>query len=446
MKVQGRIRQSLIMAILLFGFAPMAQAYVDAVPGEYVVKLKDPATVMSKVTLSQALGAEVVDYISPESQAIVVRRAIGEDKGFALHLLNNNPYVEYAEPNYIYRIDVEAQRALVVPNDPDLDKLWGLINSGQTVGRSVGVSGIDVDAAAAWGITTGSRDVVVAVIDTGINYNHPDLAPNMWVNEAERDGLAGVDDDGNGFIDDIYGYNFVSNTGDPLDDHGHGSHCAGTIGANGNDEFGIVGVAWQVRFMGIKFLSRFGGGSLDNAIRSIDYATLMGAHISNNSWGGGSYSELLKESIERARDAGQLFVAAAGNERRNNDTRPAYPASYEVDNIISVAAIDNRGNLANFSNFGQKSVHVAAPGVDIYSTILGERYASWSGTSMAAPHVSGIAALLYSHFPEITLEEARERIISTAKPLASLNDRVSSGGIASAYRALTHELPVEEEE
>lgn len=422
--------------LCLTGWSAFAASEPEAVPGEYVIKLRDDVVIPQNFNvLSESLGAYVKSAI-PEDNIVVIKRPVFEMQTSVLKNLAMNPMVDIVEPNYIYRISK-------TPNDPMLGQLWGLINNGQQdTSRQVGLKGVDIGAEQAWDITTGSRDVVVAVIDTGINYNHPDLKPNLWTNEAEAKGKTGVDDDGNGIVDDIYGAAFTNNkaTGNPLDDHGHGSHCSGTIGAKGDDGKGIVGVAWNVRIMGVKFLTKDGGGTLEDAIKSIDYATKMGAKIMSNSWGGGGYSDTLKLAIERANKAGVLFIAAAGNETNNNDAKPTYPATYNVENVLSVAAVDNKGVLANFSNYGKTTVHVGAPGVNIYSSTT-SGYDSWSGTSMATPHVSGLAVLLASQFPNMTHKELKERIITTARPIPGLRGKVRSGGLANAYAALTNAVP-----
>lgn len=405
----------------------------EAVPGEYVVKLKDGLMTMNRTTLSQSLRSYVKSKI-PGQNIVVIQRPTFELEQSVVKSLSQNPMVDIIEPNYIYRINK-------LPNDPKLDLLWGMKNFGQEdSARRKGVAGVDIGAEQAWDIQTGSRDVVVAVIDTGVNYNHPDIAANAWTNEIEANGKPGVDDDGNGYIDDIHGYNFVNNTGDPMDDHGHGTHCSGTIGAKGDDGQGIVGVAWNVRIMGVKFLSAQGGGTLEDAIKAIDYATKMGAKIMSNSWGGGGFSETLKQAIERANAKGALFVAAAGNETNNNDASPTYPATYNVPNVLAVAAVDNSGQLASFSNWGKTTVHVGAPGVNIYSSVV-DGYDSWSGTSMATPHVSGVAALLVSNEPALTNVEMKERITNTARPISGLKNKVKSGGLVNAYAVLTNTMP-----
>src|SRR5262249_28581701 len=213
----------------------------------------------------------------------------------------------------------------------------------------------------AWDVVQGSPDVVVGVIDTGIDYTHPDLVANMWTNPGEIPGN-GIDDDGNGFVDDVYGYDFANDDPDPSDDYGHGTHVAGTIGAVGNNSVGIAGVSWRVRLMAIKFIGANGSGSSSGAVRAVNYAVQMGARLTSNSWGGRGNSIALREAIAAAQAAGQLFVAAAGNSSSNNDTNPFYPASYDLDNVIAVGAIESDGDRATFSNFGQ-TVDVYAPGV-----------------------------------------------------------------------------------
>jgi len=404
----------------------------ESVPGQYVVQLTKSRASFDEKTLEAKLGGKIISEIRHDM--VLLQRKTSEAPSDVIQSLRSRPEVLIAEPNYIFRIQ---QR----PNDAEYDKLWGLNNVGQKDSSgSIGVPGVDMSMEKAWTITTGSRDVIVAVIDTGVNYRHPDLANNMWVNEAELNGEPGVDDDGNGYVDDIYGYNFVKNNGDPMDDNGHGTHCAGTIGAEGNNGIGIVGVAWKVRIMAIKFLDSSGSGTLDNAIRALEYAAKSKAQILSNSWGGNINSELLERAVYATRDAGQVFVAAAGNSGMNNDTANSVPATYRAENIIAVAAINNRGELAYFSNYGPKSVHVAAPGVNVYSTYK-NGYDSLSGTSMATPHVSGLAALLLAQNPTWTYKDVKDRIMASARPLANLRGRIITGGLADAYYALTGLTP-----
>jgi subtilisin family serine protease/Leucine-rich repeat (LRR) protein len=269
-----------------------------------------------------------------------------------------DPRILVVEPDYyVY--------PAVMPNDPFINECWGLNN----VGQSGGTSDADIDAPEAWDITTGSSDVIVAVIDTGVDYLHPDLNVNMWINAEENSGIPNVDDDGNGYIDDIYGYDFDMDDPDPMDVDGHGTHCAGTIGAVGNNLTGITGVSWNCRIMACKFINASDGGLISDAIDAVNYAVANGAKVLSNSWGGGDYSESLKTAIRNAGDHGVLFVAAAGNGRSDNDVNPFYPSSYYLSNVVSVAATDHSDKLAGFSNYGNESVHLGAPGAGVYSTV-----------------------------------------------------------------------------
>jgi len=335
---------------------------------------------------------------------------------------------KYVEPDAIVHLDV-------TPTDQSFvdGTLWGL----QNLGQNGGVVGADIDAVRAWDLTTGSTNVIVAVIDTGIRYTHYELTNQMWINPGEIPDN-GIDDDGNGYIDDIHGINAITDTGDPMDFDMHGTHVAGTIGAAANDGHRLVGVAWNVRLMGCRFLGS-GGGSTAAGIKCIDYAVTMGARILNNSWGGGSYSQALLNVIDAAGQQGALFVAAAGNSAIDNDINPHYPSSYPLDNIVSVAAIDRYNVLANFSHYGRQSVDLGAPGVAIYSSTSASdtSYQSMNGTSMATPHVSGVAALILSLYPTADLNELVGRLFGGVVPVPSLNGRTTTGGRVNAYNSLT---------
>ncbi|MCR4411149.1 MAG: S8 family serine peptidase [Thermoguttaceae bacterium] len=330
--------------------------------------------------------------------------------------LAGRPGIAYAEPNYLLSIDT-------MPTDARFGELWGLNNTGQTVNGVPGSFDADIDAPEAWDITTGSSSVVVGVIDTGVDYNHPDLAANIWTNAGEIPGN-GVDDDGNGFVDDLHGYDFVNNDGDPMDDNGHGSHTSGTIGAVWNAD-GVAGVNQHVQVMAVKFLDSGGSGTTANAVRAVNYATMMhnlyvisggakGANIvlTSNSWGGGAFSQALYDAIMASGDANMLFVASAGNSNVNADASPSYPAAYDLPEIISVAASDQNDAKASFSNWGATSVDLAAPGVNILSTTPNNTYSFYDGTSMAAPHVAGVAALAWSVSPQANYETIRDAIFA----------------------------------
>jgi subtilisin family serine protease len=324
-------------------------------------------------------------------------------------------------------------------NDPFYDRLYGLHNTGQAIPNLPrGITDADIDAPEAWQITTGSPNVVVAVIDSGVDYRHPDLRNNIWVNQDEIPGN-GLDDDRNGYVDDVYGYDFGDNDADPQDTNGHGTHVAGTIAAQRNNGIGIVGVAPNVKVMPLKVL-KTRDGSLASffsaAVQAIDYAVHNGAKISNNSWGTYEQYYPLETAIARAAREGHIFVAAAGNFTNNNDIKPFKPAAYEHTNIISVAATDNRDNLAYFSNYGQRSVDIAAPGMGIYSTLPGGRYGYKQGTSMAAPHVAGAAALVMSQNPSWTSEQIIRAVIDSGDAVPALAGKVASGKRLNAAQAV----------
>ena len=329
--------------------------------------------------------------------------------------------IEYAEPNYILTLNR-------TPNDPMFNQLWGLHNTGQSGGKS----DADIDAPETWDNNTDSS-IVVGIIDTGIDYNHEDLAANIWVNSNEIAGN-GIDDDNNGYIDDIHGINAITKTGDPMDDQAHGTHVAGTIGAVGNNGIGITGVNWNVKMMGLKFLDQNGSGSSSDAITALEYAIMMKTEhnvnikLTSNSWGGGGYSQAMYDAIQASEQAGMLFIAAAGNESSDNDSSPNYPSNYELQSVIAVAATDRNDNLSSFSCFGANSVDLAAPGSEIVSTIPGNQYASYSGTSMATPHVAGAAALLWAAYPNDSYADIKAKLMGTVDKLDSLSGKMVTGG------------------
>jgi subtilisin family serine protease/fibronectin type 3 domain-containing protein len=330
-----------------------------------------------------------------------------------LGLYQKDPSVLYAEPNYRVRI-------AVTPDDARFDEQWALHNEGQTNG----LDDADIDAPEAWEVSTGTGSTIVAVIDTGVDYLHPDLAPNMWTNVDEIPG-DGIDNDNNGYIDDVHGYDFYNGDPDPRDDHDHGTHVAGTIGAEGDDGIGIAGVNWNVQIMALKFLGADGSGTTDDAIEAIRYAVDNGAHISNNSWGGDPYSQAMFDVIEEARNANHIFVAAAGNGDWlgfgiDNDAQPFYPAGYELDNVVSVAATDHNDQKAIFSNYGLTSVDLGAPGVNILSTTKNGTYGTSSGTSMATPHVAGALSLLRDVEPSLSYQQLIDRVLLSAEPIDAL--------------------------
>jgi thermitase len=393
---------------------------IPVMSAEYLVKIKNGKSFTNKSVETKS------QFATSFGQFAVIEADSNQAKS-----LSHSQELEYIEPNYIYSIT-----SVDVINDAEYEEQWGLKNTGKNSGGwfSRGVEGMDIKAEKAWTITKGSKDIKIAVIDTGVDYNHEDLKANIMVNELELNGTAGVDDDGNGYIDDTYGYDFANNDNDPMDGHGHGTHCAGVIGALHNS-IGIRGVMADVQILPIQFLTKTGRGTLEGAIKAIDYAISRGVHIMSNSWGGTGASIALTEAVERAESAGILFIAAAGNSRSDNDTRPTMPANIKTESIISVGAMDGKGKRASFSNYGKETVHVFAPGNKIYSTVQNNGYKDMSGTSMACPMVAGVAGLILSSEPNLTPVEVKQRLMSTAGPGEELST-VSASGLVNAYQSL----------
>jgi subtilisin family serine protease len=351
----------------------------------------------------------------------------------ALKMYRDDPDVAYAEPNY-YRY------ATATPDDTFFSRLWGLHNTGQQIKGTGGTPDADMDAPEAWDTQTGSSAVVVAVLDTGADWNHQDLSANIWNNDDEAEN--GADSDGNGYIDDIRGWDFVKmpdGDNDPDDDNDpsyHGTHVSGTIGAVGDNGIGVTGVNWSVSIMPLKILGADGSGSVANEVEAINYAVANGANIINASFTGGTYSPSERDAINSARAVGVLFVAAAGNDSQDNGDIPAYPASYDLDNVIAVAATDQTDDLAWFSNYGATSVDVAAPGVNIYSTKAGNTYQYMDGTSMATPHVAGLAGLIWAENAGFTYDQVKERILNGVDVLPALTGDILMAGRINANNSI----------
>jgi subtilisin family serine protease len=345
------------------------------------------------------------------------------------------PEVEYAEPNYDIELDeIDNPLEPILPRDPQFNDQWALANSGQRGGKK----GADISATLAWAKTTGSEDVVVAVLDSGVDYTHEDLAGNMWVRPSEMDPYH---DEELGTVDDLNGYNAIDGNSDPMDENGHGTHCAGIIGAEGENDIGIAGVNWKVQIMPLKFMNAGGFGTTKDAIEAINYVidrkkSGVNVRIISASWGSTQKSRALEDIIRKAYESDILFVAAAGNASTNNDRSPHYPSSYDVPNVISVAALDRHDQLASFSNYGAKSVAIAAPGVEILSTWLGNQYEEKSGTSMATPVISGVAALILAENPKMSVNDLRKRLMDSTDPIVALKGKTFSGGRINAAKAL----------
>ncbi|HEY0007905.1 MAG TPA: S8 family serine peptidase [Tepidisphaeraceae bacterium] len=431
-------------AVLDQGYQPIQwhgqQAY--AKPGQWMLKMND-------VSGSQEAQLKGINkLLGGLGQGLKADRHLGADglvrlqgpKDAAIDklkgVLKKLDRFGYIEP------DLAVWTSATFSNDSNGSSLWGLNNTGQTGGTP----DADIDAPEAWDLARGNGSVVVGVIDSGVDYSHVDLSGNMWVNSRETAGN-GVDDDGNGYVDDIHGWDFFNNDSNPADDNGHGTHVAGTIAATGNNGTGVTGVNWNAKVMALKFLGADGSGSLSAAIGAINYATKMksqlgvNVQVTNNSWSGGGFSSTLYDAIKRSGDAGMLFVAAAGNGGAdgvgdNNDLAASYPANYDLPNVISVAASDHNDVLASFSNYGQATVDLAAPGVSILSTTPGGGYGYSSGTSMAAPHVSGVAALAWSYRQGATANDIRSVLLNGTDAKGSLSGKVASGGRLNAHNSL----------
>lgn len=409
----------IFMSLIFTASFSQEKLYKD---GEILVKFR---TNKNQSIIKQS-GGEVGDYFKLFN-IYRVKLKDGVSVEDAINELKKSPDVEYAEPNYIVR------KMETFPNDPYFDVQWGLKA---------------INMPKAWGYCKGGS-IVVAVLDSGVDYNHPDLKDNLWKNEREICDNQ-KDDDGNGFVDDCYGWNFVYNNNNIMDDDtdSHGTHVAGIIGAVGNNKIGIAGVNWNIKIMPVKFLDSNGSSDVATVIKAIEYAVMMGAKVINASYGYPSScgvnitpSKAEEEAIRKAKEWGVLFVAAAGNYGCNNDVYPFYPASYKIDNIVSVLAVDQSMRLSRLSNYGKNSVHIAMPGVNIFSTVrtnIKDGYDYKSGTSMAAPFFSGLAALLMS-CKGYNYIQAKEAILATAVKKSTLENYTITGGIADAYAALMYE-------
>jgi subtilisin family serine protease len=396
--------------------AKPSKAGVEMAPGRIIVKFKAGLAPGPEEEINAgpvvARGVEAAIGLSVDAQSALdrigarveqkyteiglYRVAVDETMrvGEAIESLYRSGTVEYAEPDFVVKINV-------VPNDPYFSYLWGMNNTGQVSG----VADADIDAPEGWNQITSAAGVVVAVIDTGVDYTHEDLSANMWRNSKETNCSDGIDNDGNGYVDDCYGINSITGSGDPMDDHYHGTHCAGTIGARGNNGKGVAGMAWITKIMALKFLNSSGSGYTSDAIECINYAIAIKKRdkiskmILSNSWGGSSYDQALYDAIKTAQNNNILFVAAAGNNYQDSDIYPAYPGAYNLPGIISVGASDSYDQKPSFSNWGAQSVDIFAPGDNVYSCKPGNSYQYLSGTSMATPHVAGASAIVWTKFP-----------------------------------------------
>lgn len=397
-------------------------------PGEVIARLSSDGA----IGLEEELGLSIVERFDfgPRTHhqgGDLVRVKLPDALSVedAVDLLSDDPRFEFAEPNNRYYLDGLVNEE---PNDLHRD-LWALKNTG----RNWGTPGVDIDIQEAWKFTKGDREhgPIVAIIDSGVDTDHPDLKENLWVNEGEIPG-DGIDNDGNGVVDDVHGYNAFHDNSDLSDGKVHGTHVAGTVGAVGNNGIGITGVAQEARLMTVKIFGDTGHTNQATVLRGLAYADRMGARITTNSWGG-IYSQAMELAYAQSP---ALHIASAGNSGRDNDEEPHFPGSYPIENMIAVAASDNKDKIGSFSSFGDHTVHLAAPGVNIYSTLPGGRYKSFSGTSMACPHVGGVAALILTQYPEATNEQVKERLMMGTEVLEEQRHLTISGGRLNAALAL----------
>jgi hypothetical protein len=412
------------VALSLLGLgAPSAAGHVGSPSGarstaEYIIGFRSGVTASARASVAAAHAARVVPTrLLGQIDAEVITADAVQARALA-----RDPRVRYVEPNRIWHVDSLPSS----PNDPLFGQLWGLNNTGQTVNGTPGTPGADIGAIAAWQHGTGNSSLIVADVDSGMLTTHPDLAANLWINPGENCAGCrsdGIDNDGNGYVDDWRGWDFVNNDNIPDDQAGHGTHTAGTIGAVGDNGVGVIGVDPHVSLMPLKFISANGTGTNVNAVQAILYAADNGARVINGSWGGGSYSQALVDAIAVADAHGVLYVASAGNSASD---AAFYPAAVDLPNVISTAATDQTDDLAWFSTYGD-TVDLAAPGQDTLSTLSNGGYGYASGTSMAAPHVTGSAALLFSQHPQATPETIKALLFATAKPLPSLAGKILTG-------------------
>lgn len=407
-------------------------------PGELLVKYRDGASAAQRNAAGKAFGLEKIETVrggnARKGELALVRVPAGRDLAATLYALSRDPSVEYAEPNWQYQHQA-------VSNDPYYTdgSLWGMYGATSSPANAYGSQ-----AAAAWaGGHTDCGNVVIGVIDEGFMYSHPDLAANAWTNPY--DPADGIDNDGNGYVDDVHGWDFDGNDNQTFDGAGddHGTHVAGTIAGSGGNGQGVAGMCWSgVKLISGKFLGRR-GGSTANAIKAIDYfndlKTRHGLNIvaTNNSWGGGAFSQALQDAIGRANDAGILFVVAAGNAGVNCETSDCYPAEYPNPNVLSVTAL--RSNGSQIYSYGSTTIDIGAPGYGIWSTVpvspkgqVVPGYASYNGTSMATPHVTGAVALYASSHPGATAADIKAAIMSAAVATPSLSGKTVSGGRLNA--------------
>lgn len=396
---------------------------------------------MKKLLLPLLLSSVVsADYL------VMVKEQSLESSFSEYEFIGNFPHPTYKVQNLteISPLNIESDSLVIdenyevfisdLPQDPMLEIQWGIKNRGNNEPRRgggripiPGVLGADINIQGVWKDHPGSKDIIIAVVDTGVDYKHEDLKNNMWQNLAELNGKPGYDDDGNGYIDDVYGYNFSKNNSDPMDDNHHGTHVSGIIGAEHNS-VGIAGVIKNANIMAVKFMDKKGRGNLEKALKATKYAVENGAVVVNNSWGSLGHSQILEDYMSEAASKGVLFVAAAGNNYKNLDKSPLYPAAFRIPNQITVAALNPENRMTGFSCYGKETVHIAAPGRNIMSTTPKNTYKVLSGTSMSAPYVAAAIGLYKASNPQATIEEIKRKIIESAVHVPHFTGKTYSEG------------------
>src|SRR3954452_17364920 len=403
--------------------------------GEVFVRFRSGVSQAEIASITRQLNDEIEDQTEAVTGLDLIQDEDGKDAVTVAAEYSALPQVEYAEP--VFDIHIEEARAsykTVLPNDPRFSEQWALANEGQ----NGGTKGADISALNAWATSTGSKEIVVAVLDSGVDYTHPDLKNNIW---KRPENIKEYEDNNLGEIDDEYGYDALQNDGDPMDENGHGTHCAGIIGAEGGNNEGITGVNWSVQIMPLRFMDASGSGTTADSIEAINYLidrrkAGVNVRIISASWGSTLRSQALEDVIREAYKAGILFVAASGNSSVDTDRHPHYPSSYKLGNVISVAALDRNDKLAPFSNFGVKSVHIGAPGKDILSTYLNHEFKLSSGTSMATPVVAGVAALVLASHPDMSVDELRKQLLDSVDSIPELKTKLVTGGRINATKAI----------
>ena len=438
LRIPALLSLALTLGTFAGGTAPVAAAETSehpaAAPGELIVRFEEAANAGDRiaarngadVSFERALGLRGTQLVSAEP---------GQSVSAAQAELERSADVVYAEPNFI-------REAQAVPNDPGFSNLYGLHNTGQAVAGVSGTPDADIDALEAWDLTTGSPNVVVAVVDSGVDIAHPDLSSSIWTNPGESGGgreSNGIDDDANGLVDDFRGWDWVADDNLPADENDHGTHVSGTVTASGNNATGVTGVSWNSRVMPLRVLDAAGSGTVADLVSAYRYAGAKGAPILNASLGGSGFSRAELDAINAAPNT--LFVVAAGNGGDdgvgdNVDTAPEYPCAYAAANIVCVAASDQNDGLAGFSNFGFNSVDLAAPGVRTLSTVPGGRYQYFSGTSMATPHAAGAAALIWSLEPGASVAGVKSALLGGTDAKSAFTLKTATGGRLNADRSL----------